>query len=96
MKDLGELTHYLGLEIERNGTDSIKVHQQTYAKKLQTKYQKYLGQSDMRAFVPMNRDLKLTHHERMTADQRKFVGHFPYQEMLGSLMYLAVNTRPDI
>jgi hypothetical protein len=30
MKDLGELRHYLGMTIERNGRESIKVHQADY------------------------------------------------------------------
>jgi hypothetical protein len=34
MKDLGELRHYLGVTIERNGSESIKVHQADYGRKL--------------------------------------------------------------
>ena len=39
MKDLGELRHYLGMTIERNVSESIKVHQADYARKLVEKYQ---------------------------------------------------------
>jgi hypothetical protein len=34
MKNLGELRHYLGMTIQRNGSESIKVHQADYARKL--------------------------------------------------------------
>ena len=97
MKDLGELRHYLGMTIERNGRESIKVHQADYARKLVEKYQRYLKAGTRHhATVPMTRDMKLTREEQRTPKQQAYVDSFPYQELLGSLLYLAVNTRPDI
>ena len=67
MKDLGELRHYLGMTIERNGGESIKVHQADYARKLVKKYQRYLKAGTRhRATVPMTRDMKLTREEQRT------------------------------
>ncbi len=61
MKDLGELRHYLGMTIERNGSESIKVHQADYARTVVKKYQRYLKVGNRhRTTVPMTRDLKLT------------------------------------
>ena len=97
MKDLGELHHYLGMTIVRNGRESIKIHQAEYAQSLVRKYRRYLKSAKRhRATVPMTRDMKLTKDEDMTPKQRQYVESFPYQELLGSLLYLAVNTRPDI
>jgi hypothetical protein len=97
MKDLGELRHYLGMTIERNGREYIKVHQADYASTLVKRYRRYLKAGTRhRATVPMTRDLKLTREEKRTAKQQEYVDAFPYQELLGSLLYLAVNTRPDI
>ncbi len=97
MKDLGELRHYLGMTIERDGHESIKIHQMDYARSVVRKYRRYLKVAKRhRATVPMTRDLKLTREEERTPKQQEYVDSFPYQELLGSLLYLAVNTRPDI
>ncbi len=70
MKDLGELRHYPGMTIERNGSESIKVHQADYAMKLVKKYQRYLKAGNRhRATVPMTRDMKLTRDEQRTPKQ---------------------------
>ncbi len=91
MKDLGELHHY---PIVRNGRESIKIHQADYARTLVRKYNRYLKIAKRRrARVPMTRDMKLTRDEEIMSKQRQYVDSFPYQELLGSLLYLAVNTR---
>jgi hypothetical protein len=96
MKDLGELKHYLGMQIERDGIASLKIHQADYARKVIKKYRKYLKDGRYKAKIPMAREIKLSKDEEMTEDQLDYVRAFPYQEIIGSLMYLAVNTRPDI
>jgi hypothetical protein len=97
MKDLGELRYYLCMTIDRNGREYIKVHQADYARTLVKRYRRYLKAGTRhRATVPMTRDLKLTREEHQTAKQQEYVDAFRYQELLGSLLYFAVNTRPDI
>ena len=46
----------------------------------------------------MERDLKLRKFEAhsMTPKQKEYVSKFPYQNIVGALLYLSINTRPDI
>ena len=46
----------------------------------------------------MERDLKLrkTESRTMSTNQRAYVSSFPYQNIMEALLYLALNTRPDI
>jgi hypothetical protein len=68
-----------------------------YARTLVKGYRRYLkAGTKHRATVPMTRNVKLTREEQQMAKQQEYVDAFPYQKLLGSLQYLAVNTRPDI
>ncbi len=59
MKDLGEVRYYLGMTIERNCSDSIKVHQADYARTVIKRYQRYLKAGNRhRDTIPMTRDMK--------------------------------------
>ncbi len=65
---MGELRHYLGMTIERNGPESIKIHQMDYARSVVRKYRRFLKIAKRhRATVPMTRDLKLTREEEQTS-----------------------------
>jgi uncharacterized protein (DUF1919 family) len=46
----------------------------------------------------MERDLKLSNQDfdNMTEKQMKLVRDFPYQNIIGALLYLAIHTRPDL
>ena len=98
MKDLGELNFYLGMKISRTD-DFIKLDQTGYIRDILKKYDYLLQGHDGRTYnTPMERDLKLRKHERqfMTTKQQVYVSKFPYQNIVGALLYLALNTRPDI
>ena len=98
MKDMGELNYYLGMKITRTD-DFIKLDQAGYVREILEKYKHLLrGLDSKRANTPMERDLKLrkSENESMTPSQREYVSKFPYQNLVGALLYLAINTRPDI
>jgi hypothetical protein len=86
MKELGELKHFLGLEVERT-KDGIFLGQQKYAKDLLQRY----GMLDCKPIAtPMDPNMKLQEDEGKNLEDVTM-----YQRMVGSLIYLTL-TRPDI
>lgn len=77
----------MGLEIEQRSDGSIHVGQQAYAQKVLNRF----GMTNCNAVVtPSDSAQNLGDFE---ADGET---NYPYREAVGSLMYLAVATRPDI
>ena len=89
-RDLGEAQTYLGMLIERDRTrQSLKLSQQRMTTQLLSKYQM---QDAKPKSVPLTASTKLTKDEGEPLDKHKY----GYSQLIGSLMYLAVCTRPDI
>lgn len=86
IKDLGPVKYFLGLNIEQNKENNIiKVNQKEYILELLDKFKL----SDAKTvYTPIEVSLKL----KPSNDQP----NVPYQNLIGSLMYLCVHTRPDI
>ena len=85
MKELGELKHFLGLEVERT-KDGIFLGQQKYAKDLLERY----GMLDCKPIsTPMDPNVKFKDEGKKLEDVTM------YQRMVGSLIYLTL-TRLDI
>ena len=98
MKDLGELNHCLGMKITRT-EDYIQLDHYRYTLDILAKYDHLLTEFANKNYAtPMEKDLKLRKHEAVTmsATQREYVERFPYQNIVGALLYLSINTRPDI
>jgi len=98
MKDLGEVNYYLGMRISRS-EDYIGLDQTGYIREVLNKYDDLLRGLEHRHYTtPMERDLKLRKVEsiEMSQKHREYVDKFPYQNIVGALLYLAINTRPDI
>jgi len=88
MRDMGEAHWFLAMEITRDRTArTITINQRKYINKILNRF----GLENCRPMsTPMAASLKLPKQETPTIDQHL------YQSMLGSLMYAAVGTRPDI
>jgi hypothetical protein len=88
MSDLGEARHFLGLEINRN-EDGISLSQGSYIDTLLKRF----GMEDSRNVSnPLNPNVRLENEEceDNPADRNL------YLSLVGSLMYAALGSRPDI
>ena len=90
IKDLGMLSYFLGMSIVQDQEKKETwIGQPTYAEKLLTK----MGMSECKPVKtpadPANRLVKAAEDEQAVDQQL-------YQSLVGSLMYLATCTRPDI
>ncbi|KAK3002919.1 hypothetical protein RJ639_019296, partial [Escallonia herrerae] len=86
MKELGQLKHFLGLEIDRT-QEGIFLHQQKYSKDLLKKF----GMSRCKPIsIPIEPNAKICAHAGKDLEDATM-----YQQLVGSLIYLTL-TRPDI
>lgn len=89
-RDLGDATTYLGINILRDrGSRTLSLIQERMTDDIITKFD--LG-SAKTVTVPMSCSTKLSKEEGAPLDKL----NFPYSQLVGSLMYLTVCTRPDI
>ncbi|KAF5938221.1 hypothetical protein HYC85_025727 [Camellia sinensis] len=86
MKELGQLKHFLGLEVDRT-QEGIFLCQQKYAKDLLKKF----GMLECKLIsTPMEQNAKMCAHEGKDLNDATM-----YRQVVGSLLYLTL-TRPDI
>ena len=90
MSDIGPLKHFLGVQIVQNKDEGkIFMNQQAYAERVLNKF----GLSDANSVKsPMEANVKLI----AATDDSKLCDPVLYQSAIGSLIYLASKTRPDI
>lgn len=88
VKDLGPLRDCLGIRIHQKDGAGIKLDQTKFIEKLLTKF----NMTDaISVATPLEPGLKLTIPKKEEEEL-----DLPYQELIGSLMYIAICTRPDI
>lgn len=87
IKEAGKVTYFLGLQIQRDREQGkIWLGQPKYARDTLERF----GMTDCKAMThPMDVNLHLSRSELPELD-------VPYSELVGSLLYLTVNTRPDL
>lgn len=90
VKDLGALKTCLGMNVCRDRSKStLTLNQKSYIEKLLLRF----GMEKCKPVTtPMMLNCKLDRPKGNCLDENKY----PYRELIGSLMYLAVCTRPDI
>jgi hypothetical protein len=89
-RDLGEAKHYLGIKITRDrGSRTIMLTQELMTTELVAKFGLSEGKTKS---IPLSPSIKLSKEEGEPLDKDQY----PYSQLVGSLMYLSVTTRPDI
>lgn len=95
LRDLGETSYLLGVAITRDRAQrSISLSQQTYIEDFLQKF----GFQDLKGVsTPMDPGVKLSmDHCPKTDEDWEYMKDKPYAQLVGTLMYLAIATRPDI
>ena len=94
MKDMGELRYCLGMEVTTLPNGQRKISQRKYVKDMLVRFGLQNAHAEP---TPMDHNLKLTAQvERLSPEVWVKSQKFPYREIVGSLMYLMICTRPDI
>ena len=91
MKDLGEISTILGIQVEREKS-GIKLHQSIYIEETASRFPIPLSESTN---SPLQPSVDLTDPSINSTNLDEDL-KLLYQKMVGSLMYLAIITRPDI
>lgn len=88
-KDLGGVAHYLGINVERESDGSFLIHQRQKVIQMLKEY----GMADCRpASTPMETGFPAMNAE----DSPQLPNNNKYRQAIGSLLYLATVSRPDI
>jgi hypothetical protein len=101
MKDLGDMDWYLGMRCKRNHeTGIITLDQTKYTEDVLSTFDEWIG-SCQRRYVPMQPNLVLQkwtqeYDKQLTPKQLELIQRFPYRQIIGSLLYISIWTRPDI
>jgi Reverse transcriptase (RNA-dependent DNA polymerase) len=93
VKDLGKANMFLGIHVKRDGAArTISISQRTYLKRILKRF----GMTDCNTKptplplgVTLSKDPKIQEDRVLMADK-------PYHEVLGSIMYAQIGTRPDL
>ena len=88
MSDLGPIQRFLGMDV-RHTENGLTLDQETY---IDTMVRKYNLQDARRCYSPLDPNVRLENGECEDRPADKQV----YQSLIGSLMYAALGTRPDI
>ena len=101
MKDMGEMDWYLGMRCKRDKTTgSITLDQTKYIDDVLTKFDEWSG-SRRNRYIPMEANVVLQkwtqeYDNSLKPEDADLIQRFPYRQIIGSLLYISIWTRPDI
>ena len=88
MNSMGNLQYYLGLQFERDTDEMFYVHQKKY---IDEKLREFNLSDCKPSRIPLD-----TGYQKDQSSSKQMETKEVYRSAIGSLQYLAVNTRPDI
>ena len=89
MKDLGPVHYCLGIEFKQDTNGTIKMTQRKYVEDTLIRF-------GMKDYKPINTPLDGNQKMKLPKADVELSEIYPYQNLIGCLMYFAVSTRPDI
>ena len=98
MSDMGELEHFLNVRVTRTSS-FLQLDQTVYASKVLEKFSAFLGPPTKIRKSPLPSDTPeriAREAPQLTEEEQAYIDNFPYRSLLGALLYLSMNTRPDI
>jgi hypothetical protein len=85
--------HFLGIRVERDKSNNIKLTQDAYTKRLLNNF----NMTNAKPATTPATSARLTKDDcPKTLAEREEMSKVPYRQCIGALMYLAIHTRPDI
>ena len=101
--DLGEAKKYLGIRIQRLAGDILSLDQQDYAEEILRRFKDHWkplfgGKKPKKTPLPADAQkfIAVEVGPDMTETEKSWFESFPYRSVIGCLLYLALNTRPDL
>lgn len=93
MKDLGFAKSFLGVTLNYKVGETLKIDQQPYIEKVLKRFDMVTCNPVM---TPMDPNVKFDINNKNDGEESFPKPNYPYQELIGSLLFLAQVTRPDI
>lgn len=92
MTDGGKLEWYLGIAFDKLQDGTVTLDQSQYLRNKLLEFDKYIGTGGVSSPLPPNYQRILIEAE----NEEPIQFDFPYRQMVGSLMYAMLGTRPDL
>lgn len=93
MKDLGKVNFCLGIEFNQDEEMKVTISQEGYIRELTKRF----NMNDAKPmYTPLEAKIDLSSMKPASEQERAEMKRVPYRNLIGSLMYIAVSTRPDI
>lgn len=89
LMDLGELKHYLGIQVNKDDDGFYRINQTHYICKLLVRFGLQDAKTSNYPLDPQYNKSRIKEQEAMKDGEK-------YQQLIGALLYISVNTRPDI